>query len=166
MKVRVKVRAHEGCGCPGPSLPAAAPRSWHACASLRYTGTRNLQAPQIPGDGRELIATDPCAVKIRAEDGRSVVHRCFLCKFLSMVSGSASPTSRRWQHALRSAALQLACLRTNKPCQPGVWNTCRRVEAVNTSPPSSPKWLSLPELPSARSISWLALFHHAGGWRQ
>ena len=25
---------------------------------------------QIPGDGRELIATDPTAVKIRAEDGR------------------------------------------------------------------------------------------------
>ncbi|KAI3425930.1 hypothetical protein D9Q98_007902 [Chlorella vulgaris] len=27
---------------------------------------------KIPGDGRELIATDPCAVKIRAEDGRRV----------------------------------------------------------------------------------------------
>ena len=29
--------------------------------------------PQVPGDGRELVATDPGAVKIRAEDGRSVV---------------------------------------------------------------------------------------------
>lgn len=28
--------------------------------------------PHIPGDGRELVATDPTAVKIRAEDGRSV----------------------------------------------------------------------------------------------
>ncbi len=27
----------------------------------------------IPGDGRELVVTDPTAVKIRAEDGRSVV---------------------------------------------------------------------------------------------
>ncbi len=27
----------------------------------------------IPGDGRELVVTDPSAVKIRAEDGRSVV---------------------------------------------------------------------------------------------
>lgn len=26
----------------------------------------------IPGDGRERVVTDPCAVKIRAEDGRSV----------------------------------------------------------------------------------------------
>jgi predicted ABC-class ATPase len=30
--------------------------------------------PHIPGDGRELIATVPSAVKIRAEDGRSVRH--------------------------------------------------------------------------------------------
>jgi predicted ABC-class ATPase len=28
--------------------------------------------PHIPGDGRELVAVDPSAVKIRAEDGRSV----------------------------------------------------------------------------------------------
>jgi predicted ABC-class ATPase len=29
--------------------------------------------PHIPGDGREYVVTDPTAVKIRAEDGRSVV---------------------------------------------------------------------------------------------
>ncbi len=28
--------------------------------------------PHIPGDGRELVATDPMAVKIRAEDGRYI----------------------------------------------------------------------------------------------
>jgi predicted ABC-class ATPase len=28
--------------------------------------------PKIPGDGRELVVTDPAAVKIRAEDGRRV----------------------------------------------------------------------------------------------
>lgn len=27
---------------------------------------------QVPGDGRELVATDPSAVKVRAEDGRNV----------------------------------------------------------------------------------------------
>ena len=27
---------------------------------------------QIPGDGRELVVTDPNAVKVRAEDGRRV----------------------------------------------------------------------------------------------
>ncbi|MBF2034344.1 MAG: ABC-ATPase domain-containing protein [Leptolyngbyaceae cyanobacterium T60_A2020_046] len=29
--------------------------------------------PHIPGDGREAVVTDPAAVKVRAEDGRSVV---------------------------------------------------------------------------------------------
>jgi predicted ABC-class ATPase len=28
--------------------------------------------PHVPGDGRELVAADPSAVKIRAEDGRSI----------------------------------------------------------------------------------------------
>ena len=28
--------------------------------------------PQVPGDGRELVVTDPNAVTIRAEDGRRV----------------------------------------------------------------------------------------------
>merc|ERR1719321_2345394 len=28
--------------------------------------------PKIPGDGRELVATVPSAVKVRAEDGRSI----------------------------------------------------------------------------------------------
>ena len=27
---------------------------------------------QVPGDGRELVVTDPNAVKVRAEDGRRV----------------------------------------------------------------------------------------------
>jgi predicted ABC-class ATPase len=32
---------------------------------------QNAVYPHVPDDGRELIATDPTAVKIRAEDGRS-----------------------------------------------------------------------------------------------
>lgn len=38
--------------------------------------------PHIPGDGREWVATSPDAVKVRSEDGRSVVGvdlRAFIC---------------------------------------------------------------------------------------
>ena len=30
--------------------------------------------PHVPGDGREWVATDPDAVKVRAEDGRRVAR--------------------------------------------------------------------------------------------
>lgn len=38
--------------------------------------------PHIAGDGRELVATDPTAVKLRAEDGRSVA-RCDISMFIT-----------------------------------------------------------------------------------
>lgn len=40
----------------------------------------------IPGDGRELLVTDPTAVKIRAEDGRSV-HGVDISPFISNLPG-------------------------------------------------------------------------------
>jgi predicted ABC-class ATPase len=39
--------------------------------STLLNAIQNAVYPHAPGDGRELIATDPTAVKIRAEDGRS-----------------------------------------------------------------------------------------------
>jgi predicted ABC-class ATPase len=39
--------------------------------STLLNAIQNAIYPHTPGDGRELIATDPTAVKIRAEDGRS-----------------------------------------------------------------------------------------------
>lgn len=39
--------------------------------STLLNAIQNAVYPHVPGDGRELIATDPTAVKIRAEDGRS-----------------------------------------------------------------------------------------------
>jgi predicted ABC-class ATPase len=39
--------------------------------STLLNAIQNAVYPHTPGDGRELIATDPTAVKIRAEDGRS-----------------------------------------------------------------------------------------------
>ena len=43
------------------------PRRGPPCATLRARA-------QVPGDGRELVVTDGSAVKVRAEDGRSVTH--------------------------------------------------------------------------------------------
>jgi predicted ABC-class ATPase len=39
--------------------------------STLLNAIQNAVYPHAPGDGRELIATDPTAVKIRSEDGRS-----------------------------------------------------------------------------------------------
>jgi hypothetical protein len=66
---------------PQPNPQLLRPPCWPACSLLR-NGCRpspSLAAapsPQVPGDGRELVATDPAAVKIRAEDGRWAV--CWL----------------------------------------------------------------------------------------
>ena len=65
----------------------------HCLCSLLVLGTKRMPLPplrnqfmhaplvnhapwQVPGDGRELIATDPSAVKIRAEDGRWAMPAC------------------------------------------------------------------------------------------
>ncbi len=41
--------------------------------STVLNGLKRGVFPHIPGDGREMVVTDPTAVKIKAEDGRSVV---------------------------------------------------------------------------------------------
>lgn len=46
----------------------------------------------IPGDGRELVVTDPTAVKIRAEDGRSVTSTD-ISPFISSLPGGKQTTS-------------------------------------------------------------------------
>jgi predicted ABC-class ATPase len=47
--------------------------------------------PHVPGDGRELVATDPAAVKIRAEDGRRV-HNVDISAFISGLPFGGSTT--------------------------------------------------------------------------
>jgi Predicted ATPase of the ABC class len=42
------------------------------CRSPIDSDRRRSCNGQVPGDGRELVATDPAAYKIRAEDGRRV----------------------------------------------------------------------------------------------
>ena len=44
---------------------------FHGKSTLLHALERGVY-PHIPGDGRELVATEPTAVKIRAEDGRAV----------------------------------------------------------------------------------------------
>jgi hypothetical protein len=57
-----RVYAAAGCGAARASCAS------HTHAPTRQVGVYN----HVPGDGRELVVTDPDAVKIRAEDGRSV----------------------------------------------------------------------------------------------
>ena len=52
----------------------------------------------VPGDGRELVVTDPTAVKIRAEDGRSVAG-VDIWPFISGLPGGLD--TREVQHAKR-----------------------------------------------------------------
>lgn len=44
---------------------------YHGKSTLLKAIERGVQ-PHVPGDGRELVVTDPDAVKVRAEDGRRV----------------------------------------------------------------------------------------------
>ena len=45
----------------------------------------------IGGDGREFVITDPSAVKIRAEDGRSVWHIPILSLFIRVLPTDGIP---------------------------------------------------------------------------
>ncbi len=59
---------------------------------------------QVPGDGRELVATIPEAVKIRAEDGRRV-EATDISPFISNLPFSAP----------RRLGLQPPCMRQGTP---------------------------------------------------
>ena len=43
-----------------------------ACCLAVYSVFATYIQPQVPGDGRELVATVADAVKVRSEDGRAV----------------------------------------------------------------------------------------------
>ncbi|KAJ8605755.1 hypothetical protein MRB53_041312 [Persea americana] len=47
---------------------------------------------QIPTDGRELVVTDPSAMKVRAEDGRSIT-KVDISPFISNLPGAANTTA-------------------------------------------------------------------------
>lgn len=74
-QLEVVLRRLHGAEVPGMGIPAGVTLltggGYHGKSTLLEAlelGVYN----HIPGDGRELIVTDPTAVKIRAEDGRSV----------------------------------------------------------------------------------------------
>jgi predicted ABC-class ATPase len=75
----------------------------------------------IPGDGREMVVTDPTAVKIRAEDGRSVT-KVDISPFISTLPGgkdtqkfstddASGSTSMASSESSLTSTLSLACLR-------------------------------------------------------
>lgn len=53
---------------------------YHGKSTLLRALERGVH-PHVPGDGRELVVTDPAAVKIRAEDGRRV-EQCDISAFV------------------------------------------------------------------------------------
>jgi predicted ABC-class ATPase len=61
---------------------------YHGKSTLLHALERAVH-PHVPGDGRELVATLPEAVKIRAEDGRRVVG-CDIHGFIDDLPGSRS----------------------------------------------------------------------------
>ncbi|MDM7916451.1 MAG: ABC-ATPase domain-containing protein, partial [Candidatus Eisenbacteria bacterium] len=74
----------------------------------KSTVLRSLAAavwPHVPGDGRERVATDPTAMMIRAEDGRSV-HGVDLSPFLRNLPGGRDV--RRFTTANASGATSQA----------------------------------------------------------
>jgi predicted ABC-class ATPase len=58
----------------------------------------------IPGDGRELVVTDPNAIKIRAEDGRNVVGTD-ITPFISELPGGKSTSAFSSQDASGSTSM-------------------------------------------------------------
>ena len=75
MKVTMKLPFHgelQGMGIPrGVTLIVGG--GYHGKSTLLKALESGVY-PHIAGDGREYVVTDPCAVKIRAEDGRSIRH--------------------------------------------------------------------------------------------
>ena len=57
---------------------------------FEFKGMPCLNISQVPGDGRELIATVPDAVKVRAEDGRRV-EATDISPFISNLPFGGSP---------------------------------------------------------------------------
>ncbi|MFW5875661.1 MAG: ABC-ATPase domain-containing protein [Myxococcota bacterium] len=73
LRVRLQTRHHgevEGMGLPrGVTLVTGG--GFHGKTTLLEAIQSGVH-PHVPGDGREWVATDPDAVKVRSEDGRSV----------------------------------------------------------------------------------------------
>ncbi len=64
---------------------------YHGKSTLLRALERGIH-PHVPGDGRELVVTDPAAVKIRAEDGRRV-ERCDISAFIGELPYGRSTTA-------------------------------------------------------------------------
>ena len=107
--------------------------SWPWLATL--SGLAALGASSLPlqvaGDGRELVATDPTAVKIRAEDGRWVGGWCLPSSLAAIPCRWLGPGGARI-HATTHGILPAPKPAPTTPL-PCLWPR-RRVEAVNISP--------------------------------
>lgn len=89
---------------PSRTFPWSSPVhiSWfqRLAAALNHCG---CSYPQVPGDGRELVVTDPAAVKIRAEDGRRV-EAVDISPFIGRLPGGRCTNSFRTDDASGSTS--------------------------------------------------------------
>ena len=75
---------------------------FHGKSTLLHALERGVYN-HIPGDGRELVATDPTAVKVRAEDNR-VVSNCDISPFIDRLPFDRNTTSFSTENASGSTS--------------------------------------------------------------
>ena len=94
-------RRVRGCGLrPGVTLIVGG--GYHGKSTLLRSLERGVY-PHVPGDGRELVVTDPRAVKVRAEDGRRV-EGVDISPFIADLPGGRATTSFRSDDASGSTS--------------------------------------------------------------
>jgi len=75
---------------------------YHGKSTLLWALERGVY-DHVPGDGRELVVTDPTAVKIRAEDGRRV-EGVDITPFIGHLPGDGDPAHFRTENASGSTS--------------------------------------------------------------
>ena len=85
-----------------PGLTLIVGGGYHGKSTLLEAIAQGVYA-HIPGDGRELVATDPTATKVRAADGRAVTG-VDISPFITHLPGGADTTSFSTENASGSTS--------------------------------------------------------------
>ena len=85
-----------------PGLTLIVGGGYHGKSTLLEAITQGVYA-HVPGDGRELVATDPTATKVRAADGRAVTG-VDISPFITHLPGGTDTTSFSTENASGSTS--------------------------------------------------------------
>lgn len=91
-----------------PGVTVIAGGGYHGKSTLLNAVQRGIYA-HVPGDGRELVATSPTAMKVRASDGRAITA-VDLSSFISHLPGGTDTTRFSTQNASGSTSQAAAIL--------------------------------------------------------